>query len=76
MILAILLIRAAMLPGFENGVAYYLYPQWEKLKEPGVWRDAAMQIFFTLGPCWGGVITLASYNRFNNNCFRFRSRRV
>ncbi|CAL4067551.1 unnamed protein product, partial [Meganyctiphanes norvegica] len=71
MILIILLIRACTLPGYIDGVTFYLTPDWEKLKSASVWGDAAIQIFFSLSPCWGGLITLASYNKFSNNCFRF-----
>lgn len=69
-VLMILLIRGATLEGSYNGIMFYLTPQWERLTEARVWGDAAMQIFFSLSPCWGGLITLASYNRFHNNCFR------
>ena len=69
-ILTILLIKAATLPGFMDGIWFYLTPQWERLSDASVWGDAAMQIFFSLSPCWGGLITLSSYNRFHNNCFR------
>lgn len=32
-----------------------------------VWADAAVQIFFSLGPGWGGIVNMASYNDFKNN---------
>lgn len=33
---------------------------------PQVWADAAVQIFFSLGPGWGGIVNMASYNKFDN----------
>ncbi|GIY22085.1 sodium- and chloride-dependent glycine transporter 1 [Caerostris darwini] len=70
LVLTILLIRGLTLNGSIEGVMFYLTPEWERLKEARVWGDAAMQIFFSLSPCWGGLITLASYNRFHNNCYK------
>ncbi|XP_013386200.1 sodium-dependent proline transporter-like isoform X3 [Lingula anatina] len=69
-LLFILFIRGVTLSGFEDGIRYYFTPQWEKLASAQVWKDAAVQIFFSLSTCWGGLITLASYNKFHNNCYR------
>ncbi|XP_014665683.1 PREDICTED: sodium- and chloride-dependent glycine transporter 1-like, partial [Priapulus caudatus] len=69
-VLTILLIRGATMPGAINGIRFYMIPDWSKLKHAKVWGDAAKQIFYSLGPAWGGLITLASYNKFNNNLYR------
>ncbi|TNM89585.1 solute carrier family 6 member 4b [Takifugu rubripes] len=69
-VLFILLIRGATLPGAWKGVVFYLKPQWDKLLETSVWVDAAAQIFFSLGPGFGVLLALSSYNPFTNNCYR------
>ena len=58
------------LPGAIDGIKYYVTPNNTKLYEIDVWADAASQIFYSLGPCFGGLISVSSYNKFNNNCYR------
>uniref|UniRef100_A0A672LIR1 Transporter n=1 Tax=Sinocyclocheilus grahami TaxID=75366 RepID=A0A672LIR1_SINGR len=69
-VLFVLLIRGITLPGAMNGIRAYLHIDLKKLNDPQVWIDAATQIFFSLGAGFGVLIAFASYNKFDNNCYR------
>ena len=69
-VLIVFFFRAMVLDGAIDGIAVYVTPSYEKLGNPQVWADAAAQIFFSLGPAFGGLVTLASYNKFDNNCHK------
>ncbi|KAJ9580738.1 hypothetical protein L9F63_024089, partial [Diploptera punctata] len=70
-VLVILFIRGVSLPGASTGILFYLTPDWHQLANAQIeFGDAAVQIFFALSPAWGGLITLASYNKFTNNCYK------
>lgn len=62
-ILTVLLIRGATLPGAMEGISFYVKPDWSKLAEPSVWADAASQTFYSFGIACGSLVTLASYNK-------------
>ncbi|XP_063440085.1 sodium- and chloride-dependent glycine transporter 1-like [Mytilus trossulus] len=69
-ILLALFIRGVTLDGASDGIYYYLTPQWDRLADSTVWSDAATQVFFSLSACSGGLILMASYNKFDNFCLR------
>ncbi|KAH8333629.1 hypothetical protein KR059_001591 [Drosophila kikkawai] len=67
LLLLILFVRGVSLPGAWVGIKFFLYPEWHRLLELKVWADAAIQMFFGLGPGWGGLINMASFSDFRNN---------
>ncbi|XP_034450194.1 sodium- and chloride-dependent GABA transporter 2-like [Hippoglossus hippoglossus] len=68
--LAILLVRGLTLPGAWQGVVYYLYPEPSRLADLQVWMEACAQVLFSYGVASGTLITLGSYNKVENNCYR------
>lgn len=69
-ILIALFINNVQLPGAKDGILYFLTPRWDKLLEVQVWVNAAAQIFNSIGISFGSMISMASYNKFNNNILR------
>uniref|UniRef100_G3TP34 Transporter n=1 Tax=Loxodonta africana TaxID=9785 RepID=G3TP34_LOXAF len=69
LVLFVLLVHGITLPGASNGINAYLHIDFYR-KEATVWIDAATQIFFSLGAGFGVLIAFASYNKFDNNCYR------
>ncbi|XP_068191553.1 sodium- and chloride-dependent GABA transporter 3-like [Antennarius striatus] len=68
--LVILLIRGATLPGALDGIYYYLYPDVNRLANVKVWIEAGSQIMFSYSLTSGTLIALGSYNEYNNNCYK------
>ena len=66
LVLIALLVRGLTLDGAMEGIKLLFIPKWEKMLEINVWRDAASQMFFSLGVSWGGLVMFGSYNKFHN----------
>ncbi|XP_028851529.1 sodium- and chloride-dependent GABA transporter ine isoform X3 [Denticeps clupeoides] len=69
-ILIAFLINNVQLPGAHDGIMFFLKPVWSKLLEVQVWVNAAAQIFNSIGIGFGSMISMASYNKINNNILR------
>ncbi|XP_008335492.1 sodium- and chloride-dependent GABA transporter ine [Cynoglossus semilaevis] len=69
-ILFALLINNIQLPGAKNGILFFATPVWNKLFEVKVWVNAAAQVFNSVGIAFGSMMSMASYNKFNNNILR------
>jgi len=65
--LVIFFIRAITLPGADMGVRFFATPDFSKIANGEVWLRAAVQIFYSLGPGFGSLITFASFASKSNN---------
>ena len=66
----ILFAKAISLDGASDGISWYLTPKPEFMLKAEVWEKAATQIFYSLSIGLGGLISLSSYNKCQNNCQR------
>lgn len=58
---AVLVVQALTLDGAVEGLDAFFTPDWEAVREPGVWLAAYGQIFFSLSVGFGIMVTYASY---------------
>ncbi|MFH1311803.1 MAG: sodium-dependent transporter [Candidatus Eisenbacteria bacterium] len=59
--LVLFVIKGLSLPGAEQGIAYYLTPNFAALRDSSVWLAAYGQIFFSLSIAFGVMIAYASF---------------
>ncbi|XP_011193334.1 sodium-dependent nutrient amino acid transporter 1 [Zeugodacus cucurbitae] len=69
-ILITLLIRAVTLEGAVDGIIFFLKPEWDKLLNMKVWKEAVVQCFFSLAVCFGPIVAFSSHNKFRYNVYR------
>ena len=60
-IVVISVVRALMLPGAWDGVAYLFTPEWSQLSQPKIWIEALTQNAWDTGAGWGLFLTYAAY---------------
>ncbi|GMT36722.1 hypothetical protein PFISCL1PPCAC_28019, partial [Pristionchus fissidentatus] len=70
-IITCIFFRAITLDGAEIGLDFFLFkPDWSYLFKINTWMQAAIQICYTLGIGFGGLLSLSSYNEEQHNCFK------
>ncbi|XP_046555674.1 sodium- and chloride-dependent glycine transporter 1-like [Haliotis rubra] len=69
-LIVVFLIRGCLLPGSAEGMHYFIKPNFDKLREPGIWVEACSYALFSLNVGMGFNITMSRYNKINNNCLR------
>lgn len=67
-LLAICILRFLFLPGAFVGLKYVFTPQMFGFES---FVLIPLLTFSALGPGWGSIMTMASFNKFNTNIFRF-----
>jgi NSS family neurotransmitter:Na+ symporter len=61
LILGVMVVYALTLPGFGDGIAYFLTPDFSVLGDVGIWSAAVGQAFFSLSVGYGILITYGAY---------------
>ncbi|XP_053170043.1 sodium- and chloride-dependent betaine transporter-like [Scomber japonicus] len=70
LMLLILFFRGVSLPGSHAGLAYYLWPDFDKIISADAWFDAVRQVIYSYILSIGVLTTLGSYNKYNSNSYR------
>jgi NSS family neurotransmitter:Na+ symporter len=61
LLMLMLALHSATMPGFQRGVAFLLQPDWTALARPEVYLAALGQAFFSIGLAMGVMVTYGSY---------------
>uniref|UniRef100_A0A915ENE3 Sodium-and chloride-dependent glycine transporter 2 n=1 Tax=Ditylenchus dipsaci TaxID=166011 RepID=A0A915ENE3_9BILA len=71
LIIIALFVRSVTLDGAIEGMNYYiLKPDFSTVWDLSAWRAAATHVSFSLSIGFGGILSLASYNPKEHNCYK------
>ena len=69
-LLALSIIAMTTDGSWYHGLGKVLQFNSTELSNPQVWKEASLQVFFSLGIGIGNLLNLARFNSFTNDCFR------